>query len=148
MGRIIIMVAHGLSSSGLFCIVNIYYERSGSRRFFINKGLITSLPSITLFMFLLCAANIAAPPTVNLLSEIMLIARIISFNYLIFLVFPLGTFLGAVFTLFIYSFSQHGGIYFSSFSFITSNVRELNTLFLHVLPVNIIILNSSLLLTI
>jgi NADH-ubiquinone oxidoreductase chain 4 len=144
-GGITMIVAHGLSSSGLFCIVNIYYERTGRRRFFINKGLILSLPSFTLFIFLLCAANIAAPPTVNLLSEIFLMARIIRFDYLIFVVFPLGTFFGAVFTLFIYSFSQHGGIYFSSFSFGVSNIREIHTLFLHIFPLNFAILNCGVL---
>jgi len=146
MGAVVIIIAHGVSSSGLFCIVNIYYERTGSRRFYINKGLILSMPIFTLLIFLLCAANIAAPPTINLLSEIFLITRVIKYDYLIFLIFPMGTFLGAVFTLFMYSFSQHGGAFYSSFSFSLSNLRELHTLILHLVPVNLIILNASLLL--
>lgn len=144
MGRLIIIVAHGVSSSGLFCIVNIYYERTGRRSFFINKGLILALPTFTLLIFMLRAANIAAPPTVNLLAEILLMVRIISYDYLILLVFPLGAFIGAVFTLFIYSFSQHGGIYFISFSFGVSNFREVHILFLHIIPVNLVILNGGL----
>lgn len=142
-GSLIIMVAHGLSSSGLFCIVNLYYERTGSRRFFINKGLILRFPIFSLLLFMLCAANIAAPPTINLLSEIFLIARIISYDYLILLFFPLGSFLGAVFTIFIYSFSQHGSPYYSSYRFNHSNFREIHILVLHIIPVNLVILNSS-----
>jgi NADH-ubiquinone oxidoreductase chain 4 len=106
------------------------------------------LPIFTLFIFFLCAANIAAPPTINLLAEIFLMARIIGYDYLMLLLFPLGTFLGAVFTLFIYSYSQHGGIYFSSLSFGLSRLREIHVLFLHVFPVNTIILNSRLMLVI
>ena len=79
-GSLIIIVSHGVSSSGLFCMVNIYYERSGRRRFFLNRGLILLFPIFTLFFFLICASNIAAPPTINLLSEIFLIVRILKFD--------------------------------------------------------------------
>jgi len=43
------IVSHGLASSGLFCIVNIYYERISSRRIFLNKGLLIVLPRFGLF---------------------------------------------------------------------------------------------------
>jgi NADH-ubiquinone oxidoreductase chain 4 len=79
-GSLIIMIRHGLSSSGLFCIVNMYYERLGRRSFFINRGLILVLPVFSLIIFMLCAANISAPPSINLLSEIFLMGRIISFD--------------------------------------------------------------------
>jgi len=69
-GALVIIVAHGVCSSGLFCAVNIYYERSGRRGFYMNKGLISFMPIFTLLLFMLCGANIAAPPTINLLSEI------------------------------------------------------------------------------
>jgi len=51
LGSFIILIAHGLSSSGLFCIVNIYYERTISRRMFLNKGLIIIFPFLTLLIF-------------------------------------------------------------------------------------------------
>lgn len=134
------IVGHGLSSSGLFCIVNIYYERLGRRRFYINKGLLLLFPIFSLLLFLLAAANIAAPPTINLLSEIFLTTRIIGFDIFIMLVFPVGTFLGAVFTIFIYSFSQHGRIYYSFYGVSGGNFRELHALILHVFPLNALIL--------
>jgi len=105
------MIGHGLSSSGLFCIVNIFYERISSRSFYLNRGLILIFPLFTLIMFMLIAANIAAPPTINLISEIFLMIRIIGFDVFIFVVFPLGSFLGAVFSIFMYSYTQHGRIY-------------------------------------
>jgi len=144
MGGLLIIIGHGLSSSGLFCIVNIYYERTSSRSFYINKGLMLGFPIFSIIIFLLCAANIAAPPTVNLLSEIFLMIRIMGYDYLIFLVFPLGSFLGAVFTLFIFSFSQHGAAYYLLYGFNFSSFREIHTLLIHIIPVNFIVLNFSL----
>lgn len=40
----IIIIGHGLCSSGLFYIVNIYYIKSHRRIIFLNKGMITILP--------------------------------------------------------------------------------------------------------
>jgi len=107
-GALAIMISHGVCSSGLFCAVNIYYERSGRRSFYINRGLLSLLPIFTLLFFMLCAANMAAPPTVNLFSELFLIGRIIKFDLIMLVLFPLGSYLGAVFTLFLFSYSQHG----------------------------------------
>jgi NADH-ubiquinone oxidoreductase chain 4 len=147
-GSFIIIVSHGLSSSGLFCIVNMFYERFGSRSFYVNRGLILIFPSLSLMMFILVAANIAAPPTVNLLSEIFLMVGIIGYDVMIVLVFPLGSFLGAVFSIFMYSFRQHGQIYGNGLSFIMVRFRELHCLSLHALPVNLIILGSFLFLAV
>jgi len=44
-----LMVAHGLCSSGLFCLSNISYERFGSRRLLVNKGLMNLMPRITMW---------------------------------------------------------------------------------------------------
>lgn len=147
-GSLLIIVGHGLSSSGLFCIVNIYYERMGSRRFFINRGLLLIFPIFSLIIFILRAANIAAPPTVNLLSEIFLMGRILYYDFFMILVFPLGSFLGAVFTIFIFSYSQHGKIYYSSYGLNLIIFREIHVLLIHIIPVNLIILNPFLFLSV
>jgi NADH-ubiquinone oxidoreductase chain 4 len=107
-GALMIMMAHGLSSSGLFCALNLYYERTGSRRFFVNRGMLMVIPSLSTLFFLLCASNIAAPPSINLVSEIYLIIRILGSDTAIMMIFPTGSFLGAVFSVFLFSFSQHG----------------------------------------
>lgn len=44
----IMMISHGLCSSGLFYIVNLYYERSGRRLLILNKGMIGKLPSLSI----------------------------------------------------------------------------------------------------
>jgi NADH-ubiquinone oxidoreductase chain 4 len=47
-GAYTLILAHGLCSSGLFCLANLSYERVGSRRLIINKGIINFLPSLSL----------------------------------------------------------------------------------------------------
>jgi NADH-ubiquinone oxidoreductase chain 4 len=42
-------VAHGLCSSGLFCLSNITYERFGRRNLLVNKGLINLMPRIAIW---------------------------------------------------------------------------------------------------
>lgn len=140
LGSLIIIISHGVCSSGLFCAVNIYYERSGSRGFIFNKGFIRILPVFTLSFFILCGANIAAPPTINLLSEISLIARIIKFDYLMLLFFPLGSYLGALFTLYLFSNSQHGKFFEGLIFFSFISFREYHLIFVHLIPLNLILL--------
>jgi len=47
-GSYTLIIAHGLCSSGLFCLANISYERIGRRSLFINKGILNFMPSIAL----------------------------------------------------------------------------------------------------
>lgn len=60
-GAFVIIIAHGLCSSGLFCLANIIYERTNRRSFFLNKGLINLIPVISLWWFLFRCCNMAAP---------------------------------------------------------------------------------------
>lgn len=147
-GALVIIIGHGLSSSGLFCVVNIFYERFSSRSFYLNKGLILILPIFTFIIFILVARNIAAPPSVNLFSEILLMSRIISYDVFMFMTFPLGSFLGAVFSVFIYSFTQHGKLYSAGLSFVSPSLREYHCLLMHILPLNFLVLNAPLLLSV
>lgn len=41
LGGIVVTIAHGLCSSGLLCLANIYYEHSVIWRFYVNKSVIT-----------------------------------------------------------------------------------------------------------
>jgi NADH-ubiquinone oxidoreductase chain 4 len=139
----VIIVSHGLSSSGLFCIVNIFYERLRRRRLYLNKGLLIIFPSLRLLVFILCAANISAPPTINLIGEIFLILSLIGFRKFIIILFPLGSFLGAAFTLFIFSYSQHGKNYFMGMNYLGITINDLHNLIIHIIPLNLIILKTE-----
>nr|YP_008758518.1 NADH dehydrogenase subunit 4 [Sagmariasus verreauxi]BAO02874.1 NADH dehydrogenase subunit 4 [Sagmariasus verreauxi] len=144
-GAIVVMVGHGLCSSGLFCLANMVYERIGSRSLLIGKGLLSFMPSMGLWWFLLSIGNMAAPPTLNLLGEIQLITSLVGWSKLAMVGIGMLSFFSAAYTLYMYSLSQHGLFYSLLFSCSPGKAREYLILMLHWLPLNVLILKSSLL---
>uniref|UniRef100_UPI00315C841D NADH dehydrogenase subunit 4 n=1 Tax=Libellula melli TaxID=3137713 RepID=UPI00315C841D len=143
-GSYTLMLAHGLCSSGLFCLANITYERLGSRSFFVNKGLINLMPSMCLWWFLLSSCNMAAPPSMNLLGEIGLLNSILSWSMITMISIIFLSFFSAAYTLYMYSYTQHGKLVSSLYSCNSGYFREYLVLVLHWLPLNYIILKSDL----
>nr|APD14883.1 NADH dehydrogenase subunit 4 [Tenodera sinensis] len=139
----VLMIAHGLCSSGLFCLANITYERLGSRSLLINKGLLNLMPSMALWWFLLSSCNMAAPPSLNLLGEIGLFNSMVGWMWMVMLFLMLISFFSAAYTLFLYSYSQHGIYYSGIYSSVSGYCREYLLLMLHWLPLNLLILKSD-----
>lgn len=142
-GAYTLIIAHGLCSSGLFCLANISYERIGRRSLLINKGLLNFIPRLALWWFLLCSRNMAAPPTLNLLGEISLLNRMVSWSWVSILALALLSFFRAAYTLYLYSYSQHGKLFSGIFSFSTGFTREYLILLLHWFPLNLLILKRD-----
>nr|AND97166.1 NADH dehydrogenase subunit 4 [Theopompa sp. FY-2016a] len=138
-----LMIAHGLCSSGLFCLANICYERLGSRSLLINKGLMNLMPSMALWWFLLSSCNMAAPPSLNLLGEVGLFNSMVGWAWGVMVFLMLISFLSASYTLYLYSYSQHGQIYSGIYSNVSGYCREYLLLVMHWLPLNILILKSD-----
>lgn len=107
-GALAIIIAHGLVSSGLFCMANITYEFTRTRRIALTKGLLISIPIISLWWFLLICANIAAPPSINLLREILLIIASSSRATIILIPLRLISFLTVAYSLYLFSTINHG----------------------------------------
>lgn len=143
-GSLVLIIGHGLCSSGMFCLANIVYERRGSRRIIINKGLISFLPSLCIFWFLLSVNNISRPPSLNLLGEIFLISRVLSLSSLSvgFLIF--ASFIRCVYRIYLYSFINHGSLYRGFYSSSTRSFTEYLLLFMHWLPLNFLFLRVDL----
>uniref|UniRef100_A0AAU6QEZ0 NADH-ubiquinone oxidoreductase chain 4 n=1 Tax=Gatzara jubilaea TaxID=3114391 RepID=A0AAU6QEZ0_9NEOP len=142
-GSYTLMIGHGLCSSGLFCLANISYERSGSRSLMINKGMMNFMPSMCLWWFLLSSSNMAAPPSLNLLGEISLLNSIVGWSWFTMFFIALLSFLGAAYSLYLYSYSQHGEIYSGLYSCFNGSIREFILLMLHWIPLNLLILSGD-----
>nr|YP_009349904.1 NADH dehydrogenase subunit 4 [Pseudorhynchus acuminatus]AQM40078.1 NADH dehydrogenase subunit 4 [Pseudorhynchus acuminatus] len=138
-----LMIAHGLCSSGLFALANISYERLGSRSLFINKGLMNFMPSMAMWWFLLSSSNMAAPPSLNLMGEIGLLNSLVMWSGLSMIMLMLISFFSAAYTLYMYSYSQHGSIYSGLYSCSMGYTREYLLLLLHWLPLNILVLRGD-----
>nr|YP_010230456.1 NADH dehydrogenase subunit 4 [Rhodinia fugax]QSV08497.1 NADH dehydrogenase subunit 4 [Rhodinia fugax] len=140
MGSYILMIGHGLCSSGMFCLANISYERFHSRSMYINKGLMNFMPSMSLWWFLLLSSNMAAPPSLNLMGEISLINSMMSWSYFSMILLMLISFFSAGYSLYLFSYTQHGKYYQGLYSFSMGVSREYLMLFLHWFPLNMMIL--------
>jgi NADH-ubiquinone oxidoreductase chain 4 len=106
----------------------------------VNRGLINLMPRITIWWFLLRACNMAAPPSLNLLGEIGLLSGLVSWSWCLIFVLIFLSFFSAAYTLYLYSYSQHGIIYSGLYSCSLGYIREFLLLFLHWLPLNLVIL--------
>ena len=113
-GSLAIIVGHGLCSSGLFALVGLNYFRIGSRRIVLIRGMTLIRPLFGLWWFLFRIFNIAAPPSLNFLGEVLIFVS--SLNWLGWLSAVVGgvSFLRAAYSLFLFSFTQHGKINLSS----------------------------------
>nr|YP_009058599.1 NADH dehydrogenase subunit 4 [Euploea midamus]AIM46767.1 NADH dehydrogenase subunit 4 [Euploea midamus] len=140
LGAYIMMMGHGLCSSGMFCLSNINYERLISRSLFLNKGLMNFMPSMSLWWFLLLSSNMAAPPSLNLMGEISLINSLVSWSWLTMMTLIFISFFSAGYSLYLYSYVQHGKYSLGLYSFYSGVSREYLMLILHWLPLNMLVL--------
>nr|YP_010393218.1 NADH dehydrogenase subunit 4 [Conus miles]UPX89380.1 NADH dehydrogenase subunit 4 [Conus miles] len=143
-GSLILMLSHGFCSSALFALANYTYEKTQTRSLLLNKGMLMFLPSLTLWWFLFCIINMAAPPSINLLGEIMIFPAVI-FSSAYYL-FPLGfmSFLSALYSMYLFTAIHHGGSpkFIKPFNLIKS--PSFLVLFLHWFPANLLIMKGEL----
>jgi len=143
-GALALIVSHGFCSSALFALANYTYEKRHRRRLFLTKGMLILLPVLTLWWFLFSVINMAAPPRINLLGEIIVFPATIFIS--IYCLLPLGLirFLAALYSMYLFTCSQHGGgpKYLKPFSNFSSLGYTL--LLLHWVPANFLILKREL----
>nr|YP_009240933.1 NADH dehydrogenase subunit 4 [Neoscona adianta]ALF63167.1 NADH dehydrogenase subunit 4 [Neoscona adianta] len=106
-GAILMMFAHGLSSSALFLMVNMIYTKHHTRNIISFKGLWNSFPNITFWWFVFIAANISAPPSINLAGEIFILTSLINFNILILLPFIFISLMTSIFSISLFLNTTH-----------------------------------------
>jgi len=123
-GGIIIILAHGVCSSGIFAGANIIYERSHSRRFFLNSGFLVMSPIFRLLWLVLIVANFGGPFSYNLLGEILLIINLRTISTGLLIRVCLLSFFSAAYSLILYSTTQQGQINNVASFFRLYNTRE------------------------
>uniref|UniRef100_A0AAU6QGD7 NADH-ubiquinone oxidoreductase chain 4 n=1 Tax=Prionospio fallax TaxID=3050094 RepID=A0AAU6QGD7_9ANNE len=145
-GAFMMLIAHGLCSSCMFSLANMTYETISSRSMFITKGLMNLFPSLCFWWFCFSACNMAAPPSMNLAAEILLISSSMAFSSLNSLPLFFMVFMAAAYSLLLYTSTQHGTNpnYHNSLSLFTQ--RNYTIALGHFLPLIGIILKSDLVL--
>lgn len=86
-GRVIIILRHGITASALFFISNIFYKITKSRRILLNKGVTKILPIMTTIWFIGCIRNTPMPPAINIIGELILIKIIIEYTNIFIIIF-------------------------------------------------------------
>nr|AVW86161.1 NADH dehydrogenase subunit 4 [Panthalis oerstedi] len=144
-GALAMMIAHGLCSSCLFALSNMTYETSNTRAMFITKGLLTMFPAFSMWWFILSIANMAAPPSINLFSEIALIMSAIWASPAYMPLVAMCCFLAAAYSLHLYSSINHGPIPLFSNPLNLLTNRNHTTCLLHAAPIFLLISKTDVL---
>jgi NADH-ubiquinone oxidoreductase chain 4 len=143
-GALVIILAHGLARSALFAIANTTYETTQTRSLFLTKGLLSLFPAITIWWFIIIAANLGAPPSINLIRELLLLTSILSISSYLSIPIALISFFAATYCLILFTSTQHGPIPTLSNPISIQHNRTHLLIILHATPLFILILKSSL----
>nr|AAS00837.1 NADH dehydrogenase subunit 4 [Armillifer armillatus] len=104
-GMVVVMVAHGFSSSGLFFLSGIMYKLVGSRSIYMVGSCSRLFAGLIAF---LCVFNAAVPPTMGMFGELMIYVGVS--EYVGGLMWGLGlvSFLIGAYSIYLYSLMSWG----------------------------------------
>nr|AJO61888.1 NADH dehydrogenase subunit 4 [Whitmania acranulata] len=107
-GSLLMMVSHGFSSSALFMLANMNYDSCNSRSIIVCKGVLLVVPMMSLFWFIFAVMNMAAPPFINLVSEISIMMSITFISSFALVFVGVISFLTLCYSLNMYAVINHG----------------------------------------
>nr|NP_443433.1 NADH dehydrogenase subunit 4 [Elassoma evergladei]BAB70439.1 NADH dehydrogenase subunit 4 [Elassoma zonatum] len=143
-GAMILMIAHGLTSSALFCLANTNYERTHSRTMILARGLQMALPLMTTWWFFSSLANLALPPLPNLMGELMIITSLFNWSWWTIALTGSGTLITAGYSLYMFLMTQRGPLPPHILTLEPSHSREHLLLTMHTLPLFMLIFKPEL----
>nr|YP_010501165.1 NADH dehydrogenase subunit 4 [Embiotoca lateralis]UXB59299.1 NADH dehydrogenase subunit 4 [Embiotoca lateralis] len=143
-GALILMIAHGLTSSALFCLANTNYERTHSRTMILARGLQMALPLMTAWWFIASLANLALPPLPNLMGEIMIISSLFNWSWWTLALTGTGTLITAGYSLYMFLMTQRGPLPAHIIALDPTHSREHLLVVLHLLPLLLLMLKPEL----
>lgn len=139
-GGYIMIVAHGLCSSGLFYIVDLYYKRIGRRLIVLRKGILSKMPSLAFWWFVLCSINFSFPVSLNFVREIFILSVILNWDIIILVYLIIVCFFRCAYSLYLFSYVQHGQC--SQYMYFRDNYqKEFIIIIIHSWPLVILLLN-------
>ncbi|MBY0383695.1 NADH-quinone oxidoreductase subunit M [bacterium] len=93
------MLAHGVSTGGLFLLVGMIYERTHTREIAQYGGLAKALPIYSIFFLIITFSSIAVPMTNGFVGEFLVLLGTFAFNKWIAAAAVSGVILGAAYML-------------------------------------------------
>lgn len=99
-GAVIYMIAHGLSTAGLFLVIGMIAYRTGTRQFGDVSGLFARMPVLSTLMVIFAMASIGLPITSGFVGEFLSLQGVMNrFGLAITLLAASGMVLGAIYML-------------------------------------------------
>nr|ATD52286.1 NADH dehydrogenase subunit 4 [Thylacinus cynocephalus]ATD52312.1 NADH dehydrogenase subunit 4 [Thylacinus cynocephalus]ATD52351.1 NADH dehydrogenase subunit 4 [Thylacinus cynocephalus]ATD52390.1 NADH dehydrogenase subunit 4 [Thylacinus cynocephalus]ATD52416.1 NADH dehydrogenase subunit 4 [Thylacinus cynocephalus] len=138
-----LMIAHGLTSSMLFCLANSNYERIHSRTLLLARGLQTVLPLMCTWWLIASLANLALPPSINLIGELMVIMTSFSWSNMTIILLGINTVITALYSMYMFITSQRGKLSQHLYSTKPTLTREHLLMVLHLIPLLIMSINPK-----
>nr|UEK25335.1 NADH dehydrogenase subunit 4 [Spilogale gracilis leucoparia] len=142
-GATVLMIAHGLTSSMLFCLANSNYERVHSRTMILIRGLQTLLPLMAAWWLLASLANLALPPTINLIGELFVIMSSFSWSNITIILMGANVVITALYSLYMLIMTQRGKYTHHIKNMKPSFTRENTLMMMHLLPLLLLSLNPK-----
>nr|BBD20495.1 NADH dehydrogenase subunit 4 [Cyrtodactylus auribalteatus] len=142
-GAMLLMIAHGLTSSALFCLANTNYERAHTRTLMLTRGLQLALPLMTTWWLLTALMNMALPPTINLVGELLIITSLLNWTTTTIILTGTTTMLTATYSLYIFLTTQHNKTP-THLTTTPTHTREHLLLTLHLTPLLLMMTNPTL----
>nr|BAH23363.1 NADH dehydrogenase subunit 4 [Hippopotamus amphibius] len=146
MGATALMIAHGLTSSMLFCLANSNYERIHSRTMILARGLQTLLPLMAAWWLLASLTNLALPPSINLVGELLVIMSSFSWSNITIILMGTNIMITALYSLYMLTTTQRGKYTHHINNITPSFTRENALMALHILPLLLLSLNPKIIL--
>jgi len=111
-GAIVLGLAHGFVSSGLFiCTGGILYDRSNTRLITYYRGIAQVMPIFSILFFILSLGNSGVPLTLNFLGEFMSLYGVFERMPLLGILASSSIVFSAAYTIFMFNRIAFGGSY-------------------------------------
>nr|YP_010460138.1 NADH dehydrogenase subunit 4 [Chionomys nivalis]UFR83294.1 NADH dehydrogenase subunit 4 [Chionomys nivalis]UUC05204.1 NADH dehydrogenase subunit 4 [Chionomys nivalis] len=146
MGATALMIAHGLTSSLLFCLANTNYERIHSRTMIMARGLQTIFPLMATWWIMASLANLALPPTINLIGELMITISLFSWSNPSIILLGTNIIITSLYSLYMVITTQRGKLVNHMNNLQPSHTRESTLMTLHMFPLVMLTINPKLIL--
>nr|QNH68824.1 NADH dehydrogenase subunit 4 [Bothrops diporus] len=142
-GAMALMIAHGFTSSALFCLANTTYERTHTRILILTRGFHNILPMATTWWLLANLMNIAIPPTMNFTGELLITSTLFNWCPTTIIMLGLSMLITASYSLHMFLSTQMGSTSINNQTEPTHS-REHLLMVLHLTPLMMISLKPEL----
>jgi NADH-ubiquinone oxidoreductase chain 4 len=135
-GGIVLGLAHGFVSSGLFiCAGGVLYDRSGTRLITFYRGIAQVMPLFSVLFFILSLGNCGVPLTLNFVGEFMSLYGVFERLPLLGVLASSSIVFSAAYTIYMFNRIAFGGSFarFFKTTLVDVNQREFIILFTLVL---------------